>query len=34
MIDGARTGSIATAIGLFLNEIHRNRTLGPAKAVI
>ena len=25
MIDGARTGSMATAIGLFLNQIHRNR---------
>jgi acetyl esterase/lipase len=34
MIDGARTGSTATAIGLFLNQIHRNRTLGRAKAVI
>ena len=27
MIDGARTGSMATAIGLFLNQIHLNRTL-------
>ena len=27
MIDGARTGSMATAIGLFLNQIHRNRSL-------
>ncbi len=26
MTDGARTGSVATAIGLFLNQIHRNRT--------
>ena len=26
MTDGARTGSIGTAIGLFLNQIHRNRT--------
>src|ERR1700752_3369871 len=34
MIDGARTGSMATAIGLFLNQIHRNRTLSRAKAVI
>ncbi|HKP40923.1 alpha/beta hydrolase [Mycobacterium sp.] len=34
MIDGARTGSAATAIGLFLNQIHRNRTLKRAKAVI
>ena len=34
MIDGARTGSMATAIGLFLNQIHRNRTLTRAKEVI
>lgn len=34
MTDGARTGSMATAIGLFLNQIHRNRTLSRAKAVI
>jgi acetyl esterase/lipase len=34
MIDGARTGSMATAIGLFLNQIHRNRTLIKAKEVI
>ncbi len=34
MTDGARTGSMATAIGLFLNHIHRNRTLEQAKAVI
>ncbi len=34
MIDGARTGSMATAIGLFLNQIHRNRTLIRAKEVI
>ena len=26
MIDGARTGAVSTAIGLFLNQIHRNRT--------
>ena len=32
MTDGARTGSMATAIGLFLNQIHRNRTLVGAKA--
>ena len=32
MIDGARTGSMVTAIGLFLNQIHRNRTLtGPKR---
>jgi hypothetical protein len=34
MIDGARTGSMTTAIGLFLNQIHRNRSLNKAKAVI
>ena len=34
MIDGARTGSMATAIGLFLNQIHRNRTLVGDKEVI
>ena len=34
MIDGARTGSMATAIGLFLNQIHRNRSLTRAKEVI
>jgi acetyl esterase/lipase len=34
MIDGARTGSMATAIGLFLNQIQRSRSLTGAKAVI
>jgi acetyl esterase/lipase len=34
MTDGARTGSAATAIGLFLNQIHRNRSLMKAKEVI
>ncbi|MCV7424617.1 alpha/beta hydrolase [Mycobacterium yunnanensis] len=34
MIDGARTGSAATAIGLFLNEVHRNQTLAGAQAVV
>ncbi|WP_019348609.1 alpha/beta hydrolase, partial [Mycolicibacterium conceptionense] len=34
MTDGARTGAMATAIGLFLNQIHRNRVMGEAKAVI
>jgi acetyl esterase/lipase len=34
MIDGARTGSMATAIGLFLNQIHRHRTAITAKEVI
>jgi acetyl esterase/lipase len=34
MTDGARTGSVSTAIGLFLNQIHRNRSLIGAKKVI
>jgi len=34
MTDGARTGSTATAIGLFLNEVHRNQTTAAARAVI
>jgi acetyl esterase/lipase len=34
MTDGARTASTATAIGLFLNQIHRNQTLVGGKQVI
>lgn len=34
MTDGARTGAMATAIGLFLNQIHRGHTLMRAKQVI
>jgi acetyl esterase/lipase len=34
MTDGARTGSMATAIGLFLNQIHRTRNPIRAKEVI
>ncbi len=34
MTDGARTGAMAKAIGLFLNQIHRNSTARKAKAVI
>jgi acetyl esterase/lipase len=34
MTDGARTGSVSTAIGLFLNHIHRNRSLMKVKEVI
>jgi len=34
MIDGARTGSVATAIGLFLNQIRRDRALMSTKEVI
>jgi acetyl esterase/lipase len=31
LTDGARTGAMATAVGLFLNQIHRNRALIGAK---
>jgi acetyl esterase/lipase len=34
MTDGARTGSMVTAISLFLNEVHRNQTTTGARAVI
>ena len=34
MTDGARTGAMAKAIGLFLDQIHRNSTARQAKAVI
>jgi hypothetical protein len=34
MTDGARTGSMATAIGLFLNEVRRNQEIASAKQVI
>jgi len=34
LTDGGRTGSVATAIGLFLNHIHRNRSMITAKEVI
>jgi acetyl esterase/lipase len=34
MTDGARTGSVSTAIGLFLNQIHRNRLRMLVKEVI
>lgn len=34
MTDGTRTASASTAIGLFLNHIHRNRSLIGAKEVI
>jgi acetyl esterase/lipase len=34
MTDGARTGAMAKAIGLFLNQIHRNSAASKAKAVI
>jgi acetyl esterase/lipase len=34
MTDGARTGAMATATGLFLNQIHRSRTLIGDKRVI
>ncbi len=34
LTDGARTGATSTAIGLFLNHVHRNRSLIGAKEVI
>jgi acetyl esterase/lipase len=34
MTDGARTGTMATAIGLFLNDVRRNQTMVGARAVI
>jgi acetyl esterase/lipase len=34
MTDGVRTGSVATAIGLFLNQIRRDRALMSTKEVI
>ncbi|WP_375489334.1 alpha/beta fold hydrolase, partial [uncultured Mycobacterium sp.] len=34
LIDGARTGAMATAVGLFLNEVHRSRPPIGAKQVI
>ncbi|MBO0678471.1 alpha/beta hydrolase [Mycolicibacterium sp. S2-37] len=34
MLDGARTKSMATAVGLFLREVHRNRALVGAQEVI
>lgn len=34
MTDGARTGAMATAIGLFLNQIHRNSSLITTQQVI
>jgi acetyl esterase/lipase len=33
LTDGARTGAMATAVGLFLNQVHRNRKIA-AKEVI
>jgi acetyl esterase/lipase len=34
MTDGARTGPMARAIGLFLNQVHRNRRTADAKQVV
>lgn len=34
MTDGARTGAMGTAIGLFLNQIHRDRTTVGNKQII
>jgi acetyl esterase/lipase len=33
LTDGARTGAVASAVGLFLNQIHRNKMIA-AKEVI
>ncbi len=33
MTDGSRTGSVATVIGLFLNEIHRRHLLSRAEVI-
>jgi hypothetical protein len=33
MIDGARTGAMATAVGLFLGQVYRSRMIA-AKEVI
>ncbi|HVQ97619.1 MAG TPA: prolyl oligopeptidase family serine peptidase, partial [Mycobacterium sp.] len=34
LTDGARTGAMATAVGLFLNQVHRSRPPIGAKQVI
>ncbi|BBU24866.1 alpha/beta hydrolase [Mycobacterium xenopi] len=34
LTDGARTGAMVTAVGLFLNQVHRSRTPIGAKQVI
>lgn len=34
MTDGARTGAMSTAIGLFLNQIHRDRVTVGSKQII
>jgi hypothetical protein len=34
MTDGARTGAMSTAIGLFLNQIHRDRATVGNKQII
>ncbi|MGH3576679.1 MAG: alpha/beta hydrolase family protein, partial [Mycobacterium sp.] len=34
LTDGARTGAMATAVGLFLNQVHRNQAVVRAKEVI
>ena len=34
MTDGTRTGAMATAIGLFLNQIHRTSGTEDVKQVI
>lgn len=34
MLDGARTGAMSTAIGLFLNQVHRDRGVASTERVI
>jgi acetyl esterase/lipase len=34
LLDGARTGAAATAIGLFLNHIHRTKPIPPVGEVV
>jgi hypothetical protein len=33
LIDGARTGPMATAVGLFLNQVHRNRMIASKEVI-
>jgi hypothetical protein len=33
LTDGARTGAMATAVGLFLNQIHRTRMIASKEVI-
>jgi acetyl esterase/lipase len=33
LIDGARTGAVATAVGLFLNQVHHNRMIASKEVI-